>query len=683
MHLSPVSGTAPAYQGYSYRSVSISAVGRGLIALGPAAACLALADGSVSFNASGTQAWIYALAFAALAIVASAKARSGRQIPIPWFCAVVPAWPLAQLAPLGAIAARVEPQRSADFQMLSGLGVSPAPAISLYPYATAHGFLALAGSVALFLLAREAGRAPGALAWLAAGILLLGWAEILPALRQWAQLQTGAVAVATPGADFMRGTFGNRNLLCAWLEGCYGVALSLTLACLAGQNGGRQGMGWRSPGRPAMRAIDLLAIVTAAGCVVVVAGSASRMGIVTLVGETALLASWQLRRNRRTLLITGVLTAIVTGVVIGAGASGVVARFSPASIRLERQGRLAMWADSIRAVRRRPLLGAGLGCFPFAFRRSHSYFTGYTIDHPHNEYLEATVECGIPFTLMLGAWAAAGLWRRARSAQLAAEGHKEIAVGCLAGVLAILAHGAVDFPLRIPAILGLVSVLLGAAFAHARLGRQVLPEDSPGCDTAAGTAQTGWKSGWLAATAALGMAGLSLWSVPPADGVPRRLERWNAEAYYRVARADFDQVRMARALDGYWQAVRANPYAARVWSELALVAEAQGDRRLALRLSALAVDLEPHARWSQWAVGNLRLRLGDMDGALALLEPLVSQTPEMRRPVWDACWKAGMPGDQILARLTNKFPDDLEDYLRYLRSRRWATGSGQGVGSRQ
>jgi O-antigen ligase len=495
-----------------------------------------------------------------LAALAGAAVRSGRGIRIPGFCLLFVAWPALQLVPLGSLAARLEPQRIADTRAFLEFGIEPRPVASLYPYATAHAWLIIAGSVAIFLLAKRAGERPRALDWLALGVIILAWVEIIPALRQWLQQRAGIDLGAASGVDSIHGTFANRNLLAAWLEGCYGVALNVCVASFGPS--GAVTRGWK----PLKYVVKYVAAITAFGCAAVVAASLSRMGALAVAGETVLVFCWNARR-RRAALPAGIA---IGAVVILVSAAGILDRFSRPSLAAEKTGRLAMWADSLLTAKRYPVLGAGAGCFPFAFRRSHPYLSDYTIDHPHNEYLENAVEYGVPFTVVSLVFIAIGLGRCLRRAQRMPPGRREIALGCLAGIFALLMHAGVDFPLRVPAILGLLSTLAGIAFSDAASG-----EDGSESGLS-GRKALRW-SACLTGVASAGAAAFAIWSLPPASGTQHGLEEWNADAHYRAGRADLDERRLPQAEANYRRALLANPYAAALWNEMALAAEERGE----------------------------------------------------------------------------------------------------------
>ncbi|MBI3665012.1 MAG: O-antigen ligase family protein, partial [Acidobacteria bacterium] len=385
--------------------------------------------------------------------------------------------------------------------------------------------------------------------------------------------------------------------------------------------------------------------------------TSSRMGILGLTFTTLLVASLEWRAHRsawRT--VAPALAAIF--IVSGMGLAGLGQRWSREAWAAEKEGRLAMWADAVRAAGRYSWTGAGAGAFPYALRRSHPYLTAYSIDHPHNEYLETAVEWGIPAGALLVAGAGIFLARQFRRLESAAPERRAAALGALAGAGAILLHAAADFPLRMPAILWLLAALMGIA--------------AGALDSSTGQRQAATRCGRAATFLfALALVTLSLWTAPVASSQPRGLDGWNAEAYYAAGRRALEEGRADQAVQAFRQALAANPYAAAVWSELAQTAEARGERGTALAAGALAEKLEPYNRQGQWEAANLRLRLGDRAGAMERFGALIGQAPEWRRAVWEVCWNARLEPGRILEKLAEG-QGSLREYFQYLVDRgRW------------
>ena len=115
--------------------------------------------------------------------------------------------------------------------------------------------------------------------------------------------------------------------------------------------------------------------------------------------------------------------------------------------------RREMLASAVAMAEARPAMGFGMGTFQTAY-------TGYAlfdlphmyVHHAHCDWAEWAAEGGLPMlALMLGV-AAAVVWRIPRAPWAA-------------GILAVFAHGLVDFPMQKPGLAAWVFLLLGAMCA--------------------------------------------------------------------------------------------------------------------------------------------------------------------------------------------------------------------------
>ena len=119
-------------------------------------------------------------------------------------------------------------------------------------------------------------------------------------------------------------------------------------------------------------------------------------------------------------------------------------------------GRAAISRDGWRMFLQRPLLGWGLGAFPFVYPEFRSFYTDYLINQAHNDYLQVLVETGA-----LGAaamvWFIVALYRRAlgrlraAAAKSAIDSGSLVRLAALTGCTGLLVHSFVDFNLHIPA----------------------------------------------------------------------------------------------------------------------------------------------------------------------------------------------------------------------------------------
>jgi O-antigen ligase len=91
---------------------------------------------------------------------------------------------------------------------------------------------------------------------------------------------------------------------------------------------------------------------------------------------------------------------------------------------------------------------------------------GAYINHAHNDWLELWLEGGLPAALLavsflaLFAWQCSRVWSNARH-----QSDNTIARAATIGILVLLLHSAVDYPLRMPALASVFAVLLGLMFS--------------------------------------------------------------------------------------------------------------------------------------------------------------------------------------------------------------------------
>jgi len=125
------------------------------------------------------------------------------------------------------------------------------------------------------------------------------------------------------------------------------------------------------------------------------------------------------------------------------------------------QGRFLLWLDSLAILQDHLLTGTGMGTYKFL---SPLYLTNVSntlwFDFAHNEYLELTIELGLPAALLFFAWL---VWHMLRAGVRVVRGGRRIetftfypenliiALGAFCAILGLLLHGFVDFVWRLPA----------------------------------------------------------------------------------------------------------------------------------------------------------------------------------------------------------------------------------------
>jgi O-antigen ligase len=106
-------------------------------------------------------------------------------------------------------------------------------------------------------------------------------------------------------------------------------------------------------------------------------------------------------------------------------------------------------ASTVQMIRQRPWLGFGLGTYADVYPEFATFDIGLAVDHAHNDWAEWTAEGGIPMLLLMLGIAAVNFRAALRA-------------GWALGIYAVFLHSLVDFPLQIPAIVGLLVALLAA-----------------------------------------------------------------------------------------------------------------------------------------------------------------------------------------------------------------------------
>jgi O-antigen ligase len=355
--------------------------------------------------------------------------------------------PLVQLIPLPPAAWSALPGREEGLLALEIAGVTPGwVPMSMAPDMTWRSFLALFPAAAIFLGTLLTGgpwrRRYVHLVFLGLAVSFsLGLAQVLVGgpLYPWPTTTHGTVA----------GLFANRNHLATLCV----VALPLAAAVIGTAT--RRG----PEGKVAFGAglgVVLIAVVT-------VAATKSRAGI-GLLGPSLVFSGLIIRtaaaKARLGPAALGLAGAAGAGLLLVAvlGLGPILDRFDTSA---PREARFERWPTVIEAAEAHLPIGAGFGSF------ERVYWTVETLEEldatsfnrAHNEYLETWVEGGwlsvavlIAFLIWFGkrAWAA---WRAPPGATA------DMARAASAGLLIILLHSGVEYPLRTVTLMAIFALL--------------------------------------------------------------------------------------------------------------------------------------------------------------------------------------------------------------------------------
>lgn len=361
--------------------------------------------------------------------------------------AAAAAIPLIQLIPMPPGLWGALPGREQGVLALEIAGVTPGWApMSVAPDMTWRSFLALLPATAVFLGVLTTG--PSAhrgflqLVFLAlAGSFLLGLAQALAGdpFYPWPTTDRGSVS----------GLFANRNHLATL------CLVSLPLAAAMIGIGARRG----AEGRTAF----WIGLTVVAVAVVTVAATRSRAGVGLLgpaLAFSAMIvwtAAGKARLGPAALGLAGVAGAALL-LVATLGLGPILDRFDPSA---PPEARFERWPTVAEAAQTYLPTGAGFGSFERVYRSVETLeeLDATSFNRAHNEYLETWLEGGwlsvgvlIAFLIWFGrrAWAA---WRAPAGATA------DMARAASVGILMLLMHSAVEFPLRTVTMMAVLALL--------------------------------------------------------------------------------------------------------------------------------------------------------------------------------------------------------------------------------
>lgn len=465
--------------------------------------------------------WLRALALAAIVVLAwSMRARAwvtGPHASVALPAALLVAWAFAQAAPLPRfLVATLSPRTSAlqaeavpadgavglpalllararveGVRLEPGAGTwsvtpdrgSPAvrSSLSVAPAATQGAALSWATAIMFFVVAAVLGRDPVARWWLlwtaaAAGGIVGATAVLQRAFGAGILPWLGE----SPQGSNLVGPFVNPNHTAAFAIMGALPALGLAQAILAQPDGRltvrgiRVALTDRSWAVPRLTVLGLLGILALAA----LALSGSRGGWLSFaVGLAALVPA----RRVRAMLPAAVLAAAGLGVAVGLAtwvgspASDAPAPFSVGTRDPSLSMRFDIWRGTLSMIGDHPWTGTGLGTFRWAYASYERPGEWLITQQAHNDYLQLAAETGL-VGAALALWGLVAFGRRVLRRALSRAGGRPTTVAAAAAVLAGLVHAVVDFPLQMPAVALLFSILAGVVASAAEDQAPEAPE---------------------------------------------------------------------------------------------------------------------------------------------------------------------------------------------------------------
>ena len=207
--------------------------------------------------------------------------------------------------------------------------------------------------------------------------------------------------------------------------------------------------------------------------------SGSRGGMAAFAIQAAIIFGFLLRRDKmklkRSALGFGLFLVLLMALLAWLGGSEVLNRIS--SVHQEAQAevsggtRVQIDRDALRMFAQHPVLGWGLAVFPEVYPEFRSFYTNFTVNAAHNDYLQLLVEMGgCGFFVML--WFVITLfWSAKRKlGKWSSDTNGAVTLAAMLGCVGIFVHSFVDFNLQVPANAALFYVLAVTAAMEPRFG---------------------------------------------------------------------------------------------------------------------------------------------------------------------------------------------------------------------
>ena len=412
--------------------------------------CWAL--GGVTVDSTGADETLQLLALPVIGWAAwrLAQAPITRTLALALACAgAIMLVPLLQLLPLPqalGMAAAARTQVAAD---LVQAGVTP-PGVqaSLWPRATEQALWSLLPTLALFLAAL--GLSAPLRRRLLQLVLALALASAAFAFFQLSLPNGSPMLLYASGDRDFGGLFANRNHQGSALA--LGAVIALALFIDGRRRAREEEVGGHRHWLYAFCTLAFIAMIPLAN------GTAAVL--LVLAGMAALLPLMGLLRR-----LAGGRGFLRLGAVSVAGAITIYSAFALLEVDVTRR---IIATQTIEVGRQQAPLGSGVGSFVPVFAQSQDLRQARSrvINHAHNEYAQWWLEGGVASLLALGfvlglfAWSGWQVLAWAGSRRLSA-----MAAPAWAGLLVLLLHSLVDFPLRTTALMATAGLLGGLLLA--------------------------------------------------------------------------------------------------------------------------------------------------------------------------------------------------------------------------
>jgi len=322
--------------------------------------------------------------------------------------------------------------------------------ISIYRSATTWAFLRLLLYLGVFYLTLDFARSRHQTKWLVFTVLGLG---TVLAFIGFIKYQGGAIPAfwdygTSGGNKFLTSTFVNHNHIAGYLAMVFALGLGLFL--------------FRPFWSPAVW-VAVLILILVAICL-----SMSRGGwIASFCALEFIVIFFLLKKGMSRFKVLAVASVLFVAVGLTIlGSNPVIERLQSMGNENEPSlvGRLTVWKASAKMVEENPLLGTGLGTFPWSFTRVRPAGLTLRYREAHNDYVQVATEMGL-LALIPICWGLFSVFRKGLSQfkNTNSRFRAGLILGSLGGIVAILVHSVSDFNMQITANGILFSLLVGLA----------------------------------------------------------------------------------------------------------------------------------------------------------------------------------------------------------------------------
>jgi O-antigen ligase len=250
------------------------------------------------------------------------------------------------------------------------------------------------------------------------------------------------------------GSFIYKNHFANFLLLCISMGIGLLVSSLSGSKNSSKRAILREFISSLLKGKAILRIALAL-MVIGLVMSRSRMGnaaFFTAMTMTGVFAFFYYKHRTKGLSILLVSLLIIDTFILGAwfGLDKLKTRIEQTALSQESRDEVNVYG--IELIKLYPLTGTGAGTFYTVLPMVQGSDVKLFYDHAHNDYLQFTIEYGIPFTVLLAAMVILSLRQtiytmRHRKNNLM----RGTAFGCMMAILGMLIHISVDFNLQAPA----------------------------------------------------------------------------------------------------------------------------------------------------------------------------------------------------------------------------------------